>query len=99
MSVAMREMCLSVLERRKMMDEKVAVLVAIGASVTANCKPCLEFHAKKAREIGLKEEEIQEAIDIGLMVKKGSTDVMRGVIKKVMGRSDATEDYDRPLTC
>ena len=70
------------------MDERVAVLVAIGASVTANCKPCLEFHAKKAREMGLNEEEIQEALDIGLMVKKGSVDVMKWVIKKVMGRSD-----------
>ncbi len=81
------------------MDEKVAVLVAIGASVTANCKPCLEFHARKAREIGLNDEEIQEALDIALMVKKGSIDVMRGVVKKVMGRSDATQAYDRPLTC
>ena len=81
------------------MDEKVAVLVAIGASVTAKCKPCLEFHAKKAREMSLNEEEIQEAVDIGLMVKKGSIDVMKGVIKKVMGRSDAAQAYDRPLTC
>jgi AhpD family alkylhydroperoxidase len=81
------------------MEERISVLVGIGASVTANCKPCLEFHAKKARELGLNEQEIQEAIDIGLMVKKGSTDVMKGVIKKVMGRSDATEAYDRPLTC
>lgn len=81
------------------MEEKTSVLVAIGASVIANCKPCLEFHARKAREMGLEEEEIQEAIDIGLMVKKGSTDVMRGVVKKVMGRSDATQAYDRPLTC
>jgi len=81
------------------MDEKVAVLVAIGASVTANCKPCLEFHARKAREMGLNEEEIQEAVDIGLMVKKGSVDVMKGVIKKVMGRNDAAQAYDRPLTC
>jgi AhpD family alkylhydroperoxidase len=81
------------------MEERISVLVGIGASVTANCKPCLEFHAKKARELGLNEQEIQEAIDIGLMVKKGSTDVMKGVIKKVTGRSDATEAYDRPLTC
>jgi len=73
------------------------VLVAIGASVTASCKPCLEFHAKKARELGLKEDEIQGAIDVGLMVKKGSTDVMKGVVQKVMGGKDATQAYDRPL--
>ena len=49
--------------------------------------------------MGLNEEEIQEALDVGLMVKKGSVDVMKGVIKKVMGRSDAAQAYDRPLTC
>jgi len=81
------------------MNEKISVLVAIGASVTANCKPCLEFHAKKAREVGLKEEEIQQAVDIGLMVKKGSSDVMNGIIQRVMGRKDAAQAYDRPLTC
>jgi len=81
------------------MDERTSVLVAIGASVTANCKPCVEFHAKKAREMGLKEDEIQEAIDVGLMVKRGSADVIKGVIQKVMGRRDATQAYDRPLTC
>jgi AhpD family alkylhydroperoxidase len=81
------------------MNETISVLVAIGASVTASCKPCLEFHAKKARELGLKEDEVQEAIDVGLMVKKGSTDVMKEVIQKVMGRKDAAQAYDRPLTC
>jgi AhpD family alkylhydroperoxidase len=81
------------------MDEKIAVLVAIGASVTANCKPCLEFHARKAREMGLREEELQDAIDVGLMVKKGSIDVMKGFVQKVMGQKDAAKAYDRPLTC
>jgi len=81
------------------MNEKISVLVAIGASVTANCKPCLEFHTKKAREVGLGEEEIQQAVDIGLMVKKGSSDVMNGIIQRVMGRKDAAQAYDRPLTC
>ena len=81
------------------MDEKTAVLVAIGASVTANCKPCLEFHARKAREMGLREKELQDAIDVGLMVKKGSIDVMKGFVQKVMGQKDAAQAYDRPLTC
>lgn len=81
------------------MDEKTAVLVAIGASVTANCKPCLEFHARKAREMGLREKELQDAIDVGLMVKKGSIDVMKGFVQKVMGQRNAAQAYDRPLTC
>ena len=81
------------------MDEKTAVLVAIGASVTANCKPCLEFHARKAREMGLREKELQDAIDVGLMVKKGSIDVMKEFVQKVLGQKDAAQAYDRPLTC
>ncbi|NIM05141.1 MAG: carboxymuconolactone decarboxylase family protein, partial [Armatimonadetes bacterium] len=44
------------------MDKRTKELIAIGASITANCQPCLEYHVTKARENGAEEEEIKEAI-------------------------------------
>lgn len=52
------------------LEAKQKELVAIGASIAANCQPCLEWHYSRACEAGASEEEIEEAIDIGEMVKE-----------------------------
>lgn len=58
------------------MDNRIKELIAIGASITANCQPCLEYHVTKARENGAKEEEIKEAIAVGKIVRKGAAGKM-----------------------
>jgi AhpD family alkylhydroperoxidase len=56
------------------LDERTKELIAVGASVTANCgRPCLEYHAAKAQESGATEEEIKEAIEVGKEVRKGAS--------------------------
>lgn len=55
-----------------MLDEKTTELVAIGASITANCQPCLEYHSAKARECGATTEEIMAAVEIGKLVRRGA---------------------------
>jgi AhpD family alkylhydroperoxidase len=54
------------------LDNRTKELIAIGASVSANCLPCLEFHAGKARELEAKEEEIKDAIEVGKLVRRGA---------------------------
>ncbi len=54
------------------MDEQTKELIAIGASVTANCQPCLKYHVQEAQKNGADEEAIQEAVEVGQMVKKGA---------------------------
>ncbi len=54
------------------MDELTKELIAVGASVTANCQPCLEYHVKEAREFGASESMIKDAIEVGQIVKKGA---------------------------
>jgi len=54
------------------MDEKMKEMIAIGASVTANCIPCIQYHFAKAREIGVTESEIKAAVQVGKMVRKGA---------------------------
>jgi AhpD family alkylhydroperoxidase len=59
------------------MDEKVKELIAVGASVSAHCQPCLAYHVGKAKELGISETEIREAIAVGYMVEKGSMVAMK----------------------
>ncbi len=58
------------------MDVKTKELIAIGASVTANCKPCLEYHVAEAKENAATDEEIAEAIAVAQMVRKGAASKM-----------------------
>lgn len=55
------------------LDNKTNELIAIGASVTANCQPCLQYHVNKALEFGADEEEVAAAIETGKTVRKGAT--------------------------
>jgi AhpD family alkylhydroperoxidase len=62
----------------------VKELIAIGASVTAHCQPCLTYHVGKAREMGAGEQEIREAITIGQKVEKGSQSTMKNFAGKLL---------------
>ena len=55
-----------------MLDERTTELVAIGASITANCQPCLEYHVAKAREFGATTDEIMAAVETGKLVRRGA---------------------------
>mgnify|MGYP005838067533 CR=1 FL=1 len=59
------------------MNEQTRELIAIGVSIGAHCQPCLEFHLAKARELGVPEGEVLEAIEVGYMVEKGASTAMR----------------------
>jgi len=54
-------------------NERIKELVAVGASITANCQPCLQYHADKARKEGATPQEIEAAIGVGKQVRKGAS--------------------------
>ncbi len=54
------------------LNDRVRRLIAVGASVSANCQPCLEANVRKARENGAEEQEIAEAVELGMLVRKGA---------------------------
>ncbi len=58
------------------LDERTKELIAVGASVTANCLPCLQYHVTKARESGADDEEISVAIGVARAVRKGAAGKM-----------------------
>jgi AhpD family alkylhydroperoxidase len=54
------------------LDDRIRELIAVGSSVGANCHSCLEYHFGKAREQGIPNDEIAEAIEVGKLVRKGA---------------------------
>jgi AhpD family alkylhydroperoxidase len=54
------------------LDDRTLRLIAVGASIAANCQPCLEFNVLKALENGADRQEIAEAIQAGKMVRQGA---------------------------
>ena len=67
------------------MDDRMKELVAIGASVSANCHPCLEHHLAKCDELGVDREEVAEAVKVGLMVNRGAERAIRKKANNLIG--------------
>lgn len=76
------------------MNENTKELVAIGASIAAHCQPCLTFHVDKARRLGNGEDEINEAIAVGRMIRKGAMSAMDRFAESVVAAPE-----DKPSPC
>ena len=70
--------------QNKMLDDGIKELIAVGASVSANCHPCVKYHTAKAREMKIDEAEIQQAIDVGKMVRKGAAGEMDELLEELL---------------
>lgn len=68
------------------MDDVTRELIAIGASVAAHCQPCLTWHVAKARELGIDEQSIKEALEVGHRIEKGAMNAMRKFSTEVQGQ-------------
>lgn len=79
-------------------DEREKILIALGASVSANCRPCLDYHLSKARLAGLDEAEIADAIETGRSVRTGAAE---GMDRKIsgMGKSAAAAGETGACCC
>lgn len=77
------------------MDEKTKILISLGASTAANCVPCLEHYYGKACEAGLTPEEMEEAAELGVKVKRGADLLMR----KCLADLTASEAVDESPCC
>ena len=75
-------------------DDKTKELVAIGASITAHCQPCLQYHVDQARRLGAGDQEIAGAIEVGKQVRRGAGAQMDALAAKLAGASRAAEIPD-----
>ena len=53
-------------------DPQTKELVALAASLAARCQPCFAYHRRLARELGIDEERIREAIAVAREVLAGA---------------------------
>ena len=73
------------------LDTRIKELIAVGASVTANCQPCLQYHVSKARESGADDEEIEIAIAVAKTVRKGAAAKMDDFAERLGAAAEAAE--------
>ena len=73
------------------MDAKLKEMIAIGASVSAHCQPCLTYHVGKARKFGVTNDELREAIEVGKMVSKGAGAKMNDFTETVLKNQSVTQ--------
>lgn len=72
------------------MDEKMKELIAIGASATAHCQPCLMYHIEQAIKNGASPEEIAAATEVGKTVEKGALKAMDDFAKEQIESLNST---------
>ncbi len=67
------------------------ILIAIGATVSANCIPCTEAAVNRALELGIGQSEIWQAIRVGRMVRDGAARKWEGALEDLLGVDESAE--------
>ncbi|HUE75057.1 MAG TPA: arsenite efflux transporter metallochaperone ArsD [Pirellulaceae bacterium] len=72
-----------------MFNERIAELVALGASMVANCEPCFEHHHRKATELGIARDDIINAVNVALRIKGQPAQSMLRLADRLLAPEDA----------
>ena len=73
-------------------------LVAVGAAIASNCEPCLEYHVGRARELGVSDEEIAQAVKTARRVKETPARSILKVADELLGtRAESRATKSLPL--
>lgn len=54
------------------LDETARVLIAVAAAVATNSPPEVKYRISRARELGVQDAELSEAVEIGRLVRSGA---------------------------
>ncbi|RJP19826.1 MAG: carboxymuconolactone decarboxylase family protein [Candidatus Abyssobacteria bacterium SURF_5] len=57
------------------LEKKYKELVALGISIVINCESCIEWHTAQALKAGASEEQVLEAIEVGIEMGGGPATV------------------------
>jgi AhpD family alkylhydroperoxidase len=66
------------------LDAVTTELVGIAAAVAGHCQPCLEYHLAEARQLGVDEDQIQEAVKLAEAVSRSGDKHMRDFARNTM---------------
>lgn len=66
------------------LNSRETALISIGVSVGVNCQPCLQYCVAKAKEIGMTEQDIRDAVNAGKVVRSGAANKMNRYIEELL---------------
>jgi AhpD family alkylhydroperoxidase len=67
------------------LSTKEKELVAVGASIAAGCRPCTNYHFKKARAERASDEEIKQAMTDAIAVRDRARELMESLGFRLLG--------------
>ncbi len=73
---------------------KEKVLVGVGISVAAGCKPCTDSVVESAREAGADDDEIRRAVNDAIGVRRSATEIMAAHGLRHVGETHGTACCD-----
>lgn len=83
----------------QILDDKIQELIALGASYAVNCKPCMEYHRKKAEKAGATMAEMLAAVAVGEKVRNGAHTKSKAFVKDVFGEVECEACFSTGSTC
>jgi AhpD family alkylhydroperoxidase len=67
------------------LEQRDRELAAIGASIGANCRPCIEHHAPAGRQAGLSETELADAVATARAVREQAVALFSAKVDALVG--------------
>ena len=80
------------MEKFKHLDAKTTELAGVAASIAGGCRPCLDYHFKKALELGCTKEQASEAIELGKMIKQRPINDIYEHAEKLLGNNKKADN-------
>lgn len=75
-------------------------LVALGAALSSNCIPCIDHHIPLARQLGLTDFQIREAIELADQVRQvPAKNVLAAATQALDGPAEKREALPAPAQC
>jgi AhpD family alkylhydroperoxidase len=74
------------------LEQREKELAAIGASIGANCRPCIEHHLPAGREAGLSETELADAVAIAQAVRKEAIELLSARVDELLGHAGSVPE-------
>ena len=71
------------------LKDRERTLVSLGAALASNCVPCIEYHIPVAKQVGLSDREIEEALEIADKVRQVPA---RAVLETALARIESSPD-------
>ena len=74
------------------LEQRDKELAAIGASIGANCRPCIEHHVPAGREAGLSGAELADAVATARAVGHEALELFSARVEELLGRGGSPSE-------